>query len=100
MPFNEIESRATKWAQAWGGIVIESQSTVGGGSLPEETLRTKVAALKAASPDRFLASLRESPTPIIARIESDRVVFDPRTVSEEEESDLVRIVQSLLSTKG
>ena len=100
MPLNEIESRATKWAQAWGGIVIESQSTVGGGKLPEETLRTKVAALKAASPDRFLASLRESPTPIIARIESDRVVFDPRTVSEEEESDLVRIVQSLLSTKG
>lgn len=100
MPLSEIESRAAKWAQAWSGMVIESQSTVGGGSLPEETLRTKVAALKAASPDQFLGRLRESSIPVIARIENDRVIFDPRTVSEEEESDLVRIVQSLLSTKG
>jgi len=97
MPLSEIESRATKWAQAWGGIVLESQSTVGGGSLPEETLKTKVAALKAASPDRFLASLRESSTPIIARIENDLVVFDPRTVSDEEESELMDVVYKTYS---
>ncbi|MBI5348873.1 MAG: L-seryl-tRNA(Sec) selenium transferase, partial [Chloroflexi bacterium] len=92
MPLNEIESRAKKWAQAWGGVVIESQSMVGGGSLPEETLRTKAAALKAASPDQFLARLRESPIPVIARIENDWVIFDPRTVNEGEEETLVKTV--------
>ncbi len=97
MPLSEIEARAKRWAAAWGGIVIDGQSTIGGGSLPGETLPTKLAALAVSSPNKFLARLRDPrglkdlaglATPVIARIEGDRVVFDPRTVSENEEAAL------------
>ncbi|MBM4423674.1 MAG: L-seryl-tRNA(Sec) selenium transferase [Chloroflexi bacterium] len=92
VPLNEIETRARRWAESWGGSVIDGQSTVGGGSLPGETLPTKLAALAVPSPNRFLARLRSASTPIIARVEGDLVVFDPRTVSEKEEEEMVKSV--------
>jgi L-seryl-tRNA(Ser) seleniumtransferase len=92
MPLPEIEARANRWAQAWGGQIVDGQSTVGGGSLPGETLPTKLVALSVRSPNKFLAKLRAAPTPVIARVEGDRVVFDPRTVSEAEEAELSKAV--------
>ncbi len=98
MSITEIESRARRWAEAWGGEVVDGQSTIGGGSLPGETLPTKLAALRppARSPNKFLAELRAAPTPVIARVEGDRVVFDPRTVRESEEPDLNKTVLQLV----
>ncbi|MEK9164174.1 MAG: L-seryl-tRNA(Sec) selenium transferase [Chloroflexota bacterium] len=94
MPITEIESRARRWAEAWGGEVVDGQSTIGGGSLPGETLPAKLAALRppARSPNKFLAELRAAPTPVIARVAGDRVVFDPRTVSKSEEAELIESV--------
>ncbi len=92
MPLPEIEARANRWARAWGGQIVDGQSTVGGGSLPGETLPTKLVALSVRSPNKFLAKLRAAPTPVIARVEGDRVVFDPRTVSEAEEAELSKAV--------
>ena len=63
--------------------VIDGQSTVGGGSLPGETLPTKLVALDRANPDDFLARLRRGDPPVVARIENDRVVFDLRTVMDQ-----------------
>ena len=64
--------------------VIRGQSTVGGGSLPCETLPTRLVALAVDSPDAFLAKLRAGDPPVVARIEADRVVFDLRTVMDDE----------------
>ncbi len=106
MPLAEIEARAGRWAAVWGGTVGDGQSTVGGGSLPGETLPTRLAAIRVPSPNKFLARLRSliglkdllgfKPVPIIARVEDDRVVFDPRTVNEQEEETLVAAVSHLL----
>ena len=66
------------------GKVIPSESTVGGGSLPGECLSTFVLALTVRSPEKFLKRLRECRPPIIARIENDTILFDPRTVLNDE----------------
>ncbi len=66
------------------GEVIPSESTVGGGSLPEECISTFVLALNVKSPDKFLKKLREANPPIIARTENDKVLLDPRTVLDDE----------------
>lgn len=96
-PAAEIKIRAEKWAgNVEGGHVLKGESTVGGGSLPQETLPTFLLAVDARSPDRFLARLRELEPPIIARIQNNQVVFDPRTVSLEQEQFLltgIRIIQ-------
>jgi L-seryl-tRNA(Ser) seleniumtransferase len=94
----QVRVRASAWRDALGqGDVIQSTSTVGGGSLPEETLSTYVFALKMRSPDRFLKRLRESDPPVIARVENDTILFDPRTVFDD--GSLVRVLQSLLLEK-
>jgi L-seryl-tRNA(Ser) seleniumtransferase len=90
-----VRQRAQAWQAALGtGEVLPSQSTVGGGSLPGETLPTFVLALSVPHPNRFLARLRETLLPVIARLEEDKVVFDPRTVLEEQERFLLDEIRS------
>jgi L-seryl-tRNA(Ser) seleniumtransferase len=87
MPLHEIERRANAWRAALGsGAVIAGDSTVGGGSLPGETLPTTLLALEVKSPNAFAARLRAQPTPIIARVAEGQVLLDPRTVAVDEET--------------
>ncbi len=90
MSTEQIRERAQSWVEVIGhGEVINGESTVGGGSLPGETLPTFTLALRVRSPNRFIARLRESHPAIIARLEDDRVVLDPRTVLPEQEGALL-----------
>ena len=80
-PPEELKHRAEKWKKTLKlGEVTESKSMVGGGSLPGEILPTFTWAVASDHPQRLLADLREGSPAIIARIEDDRVVFDPRTI--------------------
>jgi L-seryl-tRNA(Ser) seleniumtransferase len=89
-PLCQIQARAEKWKQRLGfGEVISGESTVGGGSLPEETLPTWLFAPGGLSPTRWMKMLRDSNPPVIARVENGRVVFDPRTVFEDQEDGLL-----------
>ena len=95
---DELKTRANAWRQALGeGEVIPSESTVGGGSLPDESIATYALALKIKSPDRFLKKLRECHPPVIARIEDDTILFDPRTVLNDE--SLLSDLKAVLSEK-
>lgn len=96
-----LKQRAERWAQALSqtgvrAIVTEGRSTVGGGSLPGETLPTWLVALEVDSPDALAARLRAGEPPVIARIENDRLCLDPRTVFAEEEEALLQAVQAAL----
>ena len=85
LTLEQIKVRAEVWRDALGqGEVIKSESTVGGGSLPEESIPTYVLALSVKGPNKFLKKLRESTPPIIARVENDKILFDPRTVLQDE----------------
>ncbi|MDP2964544.1 MAG: L-seryl-tRNA(Sec) selenium transferase [Pelolinea sp.] len=92
-----IRNQAESWKETLkAGEVIPGSSMVGGGSLPGESQPTFLFALNVKSPDRFLEKLRGLPVPVIARIEDDRVVFDPRTVLPFQESILLEELNSLL----
>jgi L-seryl-tRNA(Ser) seleniumtransferase len=97
-PAGTIRRRAEKWASGFeGGIVIEGESTVGGGSLPGETLPTYLMGLKRRGPNKFLSRLRAMELPIIARLEKNLVVFDPRTVLPEQEQALLSGIREVNS---
>jgi L-seryl-tRNA(Ser) seleniumtransferase len=96
----QLRARASRWAEVIRtGEVTAGQSTVGGGSLPEEMLPTFLLALNGRQPNRFLARLRASSPPIIARVEEERVVLDPRTVLPEEEGALLVGLQNALGER-
>jgi len=85
LTLEQLKVRAEAWREALGqGEVVKSESTVGGGSLPEESMSTFALALNIKSPDKFLKKLREANPPIIARTENDKVLFDPRTVLDDD----------------
>jgi len=99
----DIHQRAAYWRDRLGwGEVIPGRSMVGGGSLPGETLPTSLLALEVPGASRVLQRLRELPYPIIARVEEERLVFDPRTVLVEQEKafldELNLVFQSISQT--
>jgi L-seryl-tRNA(Ser) seleniumtransferase len=92
-----LKERAAAWAATLGqGEVLLGESTIGGGSLPGETLPTYLLALSVSKPDRVLTRLRQQRPPIIARLDENRVILDPRTVLPEQERDLLAGVRAAL----
>ena len=91
----DIRRTAARWAAETGGQVIEGESTVGGGSLPGNTLPSALLAIERAAPARALAQLRQAAPPVIARISTGRVLLDPRTVLPEQEANLLAALQAL-----
>ncbi|MGD0612751.1 MAG: L-seryl-tRNA(Sec) selenium transferase [Anaerolineales bacterium] len=93
----QLKARAKHWVAKLGrGEVVASQSTVGGGSLPGETLPTWVLALDVKSPDKVLEKLRSEQPPVIARTEKGRLLFDPRTVLPEQDGALLVNLSNVL----
>jgi L-seryl-tRNA(Ser) seleniumtransferase len=93
----EIRFRAERLAARLSPLETEvkpGQSAVGGGSTPDQTLPTWLITISVQNPNHFECKLRRAPTPVIARIEHDRIVLDLRTVTPREEEDLVAAIQS------
>lgn len=93
---HQIKVRAEAWRDVLArGEVVPSQSTVGGGSLPDESTSTFVLSFQVKSPDKFMKKMREANPPIIARVENDKILLDPRTVLDDQL--LLSTLKSLLS---
>jgi|YNPNPStandDraft_1061719.scaffolds.fasta_scaffold11121_3 L-seryl-tRNA(Ser) seleniumtransferase len=93
-PTHVLEARATAWAGRLreAGIpaaVVQTTSTVGGGSLPGEVLPTYALALAHPAVERLAAALRRGRPPVVGRIADDRLLLDPRTVLPETDAALV-----------
>jgi L-seryl-tRNA(Ser) seleniumtransferase len=98
LSLDQLKVRAESWRDMLGkGEIIKSESTVGGGSLPEECISTYVLAVNVKSTDKFMKKLREGHPPIIARVENDTILFDPRTVLDDE--PFISNLKSLLMEK-
>jgi L-seryl-tRNA(Ser) seleniumtransferase len=103
-PPETLTRRARKWQRALKGAgvplsVVVAESTVGGGSLPGQTLPTRALALEVSSPDTLAARLRAADPPLVARIEDDRLLLDPRTVLPEQDAMLVEAVRAIIESE-
>jgi L-seryl-tRNA(Ser) seleniumtransferase len=95
----EIRRRAELLAQraGAGADVIAGESEVGGGSFPGAKLPTWLVTLdpdaRHLTADTFLDRLRSADPPIIARIQDDRVVLDPRTIFADQLDAVARAIR-------
>ena len=84
-----------------GALVVPGRSAIGGGSLPGETLPSWVLSLTCSAPsggpEGVMERLRQGDPPVVARIEEDRVLLDPRTVLPEEDEALLQGVRAALA---
>jgi L-seryl-tRNA(Ser) seleniumtransferase len=95
LPLETLSARAADWAaeMCTNGIsatIVPAASTVGGGSLPGETLPSRALALAPPSPDALAAALRAGDPPVLVRISEEQLILDPRTVPEEADGLLLR----------
>ena len=80
--------------------VIELRSTVGGGSLPEETQPSFAVAIDGGQATKIAQALRSADPPVIARIVEERVALDLRSVLPEDDDVLARAVTGALAKGG
>jgi L-seryl-tRNA(Ser) seleniumtransferase len=94
-----IARRAEEWAaqlksSGLAARIQRGESTVGGGSLPGETLPTTLLALDASQVsiplDEIARRLRMRSIPIVARILRNTLLLDPRTVLAEQGEEIVK----------
>jgi L-seryl-tRNA(Ser) seleniumtransferase len=100
-PLPQIERRARRCAREIGQAarVIDGRSMVGGGSLPEESLPTKLVAIDGdgAHVTEAARRLRLADPPVVARIEGNSLLLDLRTVAPEQDRRLTAAVKAALS---
>ena len=101
---DELERRARMVAEgitrAAFGLeigVIRSASVMGGGSLPGAEIESRAVAIASSSagPSEIRSCLRRHETPVVARIDDDRVILDLRSVFPHEDDVLVAAVSAL-----
>ncbi len=95
MSESSIAHRAELWRREAGiGQVERARSAIGGGSLPGQTLPTFVLTIEPiGSVDRFAEYLRQAPIVVVARIENDRVLLDPRTVLVSQDDAVIEAIK-------
>jgi L-seryl-tRNA(Ser) seleniumtransferase len=96
-PAQDVRRRAAMWCVKLEerGVptrLIEGQSAVGGGSMPEHPIPTFLIALDGPA-SRVAAALRHGEPPVIARIEKDACCIDPRTILKGEDETLIDAVE-------
>jgi L-seryl-tRNA(Ser) seleniumtransferase len=98
-PIKDLTDRAQGIVERLGDAasVVDLASTVGGGSLPGETLPSVGVALRQRSAQRLLSALRIGEPIVIGRVEEGRVVLDLRTVDPARDGDLASALEQALA---
>ncbi len=104
-PVADLERRARRWARACRRVgvparVIEGRSMVGGGSLPEESLPSRLLAVGgdgSLKVEALARHLRTGDPPVVGRIERDALLLDPRTVDPRQDRALLNALHAALA---
>ena len=95
-----LRTRAQAMVDALGwphSRIRETTATIGGGSLPGDTLPSVGVCVTAEKPNRAARKLRTAEPPIVGRVVDDELVVDLRTVGPAEDDELVAALRSLFA---
>lgn len=105
---SDLESRVERWRESLrnigiDGSVVVSEATIGGGSLPGETIRSRALALAEHELAELGLSLAQASTKlragrpsVVARVEKGALLLDARTVQPGEDEELQAALRSAL----
>jgi L-seryl-tRNA(Ser) seleniumtransferase len=119
MPLKDVQARAEALTHALrdAGVVALVQqgfSTIGGGSMPGETLRTWLCAVEpqprgvsTLAPAKDISGdaastlatqLRRGPIPVVARVSREQLLLDLRTILPQQDSSLLQALRLALAS--
>jgi L-seryl-tRNA(Ser) seleniumtransferase len=99
----ELEARVQRWINGLAvehrhlARIVDSASTVGGGSLPGLTLPSRALALRVRDVAVFAKRLRLGDPSVLGHVEHGAVVLDPRTVMPHEDDSIVVALNAALT---
>ncbi len=99
-PTEEIRARAGRLLAGLPGVaaeIVRGESLVGGGSTPEQSIRTWLVAIGVPDVVALEERLRSGDPPVLARIERNLLLVDLRTVFAEEEAELTAALRRALA---
>jgi L-seryl-tRNA(Ser) seleniumtransferase len=108
-PLDRLETRARTLAarldKVWGDTARihaePDRGFVGGGSMPGFELESWVVVLRASkSAEGISKRLRAAPVPVVARLRDDALIFDVRTLLEDDEDAIEQAVGFALEEAG
>lgn len=104
-PIEALHSRAAALVVALSDLegaasILDTNSTIGGGSLPGQMQPSVAIALDTLSADALARELRTGKPAVYGRISDDLVLLDLRTVLPEDDGRLVQAIRSALSRVG
>jgi L-seryl-tRNA(Ser) seleniumtransferase len=96
-PAAKVKLRAQRLADSLdgdleGAHVVPSEATVGGGSMPGHVIHSWAVELRTADPPEMAARLRSGTPSVFCRVGEKGVVFDVRTVRDDELPRLARAI--------
>jgi L-seryl-tRNA(Ser) seleniumtransferase len=104
MPIENLKLRAEKICQMISSLsvlecceTVQDHSMLGGGSVPTQSIATWCVAIKSAneSVDRFAERLRVGNPPVMGRICKERLLLDLRTISPDQDQQVVGAFEAL-----
>jgi L-seryl-tRNA(Ser) seleniumtransferase len=94
----ELNERAEKYCQAIEGAkATQTTAYVGGGSLPESAIASvAIVVLPQWGATETAQRLRRAATPVVARVEDERLLLDLRTIAPHEDEQAIAALRSVL----
>ena len=88
--------------QSIQGVTVaieDGEGYAGGGSLPEEAIKTKLVTIRASrmKPNALAEALRKNTPPIVGRIADDALLLDVRTIADSEIGEVTEALSRILS---
>jgi L-seryl-tRNA(Ser) seleniumtransferase len=99
-PVTSLEGRARAIAEAMSAVGVRAapiESTVGGGSLPGQTLPSWAVAVDSAHPTELARTLRTGKPAVIGRIVDEALILDLRTVDPDDDQILSTTLRAALA---
>jgi len=75
--------------------IITGVSIIGGGTLPNVTLKSPVLVLNISETDKILTELLGNEIPIIPRVANEKINLDLRSVFENQDSEITKFLNSI-----
>ena len=75
--------------------IITGESIIGGGTLPNVTLKSPVLVLNISETDKILTELLGNEIPIIPRVANGKINLDLRSVFENQDSEITKFLNSI-----
>jgi L-seryl-tRNA(Ser) seleniumtransferase len=107
VPLEKLTRRAEKLATAFrndlglNASILPSDSFIGGGSAPDQAIASVAVGVAPPFPslqesaNRWAMALRHGEPPVVARVHKGLVLFDLRTIAEDQEPDLLDAVRQV-----